>query len=1046
MKKLNILFSLVLMSVAAMAQYTIYPVPQKMTAKEGTAQFSEEVCLVCDKAVDQATINRAKQVLEAHGLKGNVTEGQQQCTSVIYLKVDPSVAVDKKFDAHTISLKAQGDGMAQLTITGQHTDATFYGLATLDQMLEQAGRSSLPCVEISDYADQQQRGIVEGYYGYPYSVAVKKDLMDFMMRMKMNTYLYGAKSDPYHSTNWKDAYPTTITAEQEKGGWLTQDMVRELSEKSAQTKVNFIWAIHPGNSFVGSSTVVSDIMTKFKLMHKLGVRQFGVFVDDVGIPSSDEDMKINADRLTELQHTIENTFNKPGAEATDTVRPLHFVPQIYCRSFASSQDQFERFFRALANTPSYVVVYTTGWGVWSVPNVSDYNNTAQYLGREVAWWWNYPCNDNADSQIYPMDMYQNFVDMPAVGNSSTLPASMQNRGMGIVSNPMQQGEVAKTPLFSVADYAWHCGGFKNKTSWEASFNFVLKDKDMAEAYKAVAPYLTYNDPSTGWITPSTAAATALKKVNPLLESVEQLCTLKESTVESDRLLYADLEPWLLKLRQMLLTAQQLYTTQPMSNTDENGNLNTEKWMSYMKGVEGMESLENSDDFIVKTIEGKNYTAVADHRVKPSQKVLAAVLENLKSAAIKGFIPARSSRATVLTNAAVTASASLSSGVASLSVAAANYKPGEYMGFSLPEARFATVAVQDTLLQGRELWYSANGREWHTLQIGEQPESPVRHVIVVNTSSTVQSTKFTKSVLSVTPMPDPTITKLTLPEGNEYGGHESKYLTDGDYSTWFTMNANQKNGDTYMLTLSAEVPLRTVRVAIGTTNGDYMNTGRIEISTDGKTWTKLSPVGKTKTTFTISDMTEYSAEAKVLDFDAKGKPARYVRLYNATANTNKWLRIYELEPIYALVETEAVSAKGADLALLTDGQAYTSEVVDGSFIFRLQQVNDAESVTVLDEAGIHTYPVDDARATEQSIVWTGGKRRVYEAFATFSKEAENITGIEVPTVGSGITSTHSTMTFDLQGRAIPALQGGREAASPVLPSGIYIQGGRKIINK
>lgn len=113
---------------------------------------------------------------------------------------------------------------------------------------------------IDDYADQRQRGIVEGYYGYPYSVAVKKDLMRYMMRLKMNTYLYGAKSDPYHSSNWKEAYPASITEEQERGGWLSQDMVRKLAEESQQTKVNFIWAIHPGNNFVGSGTVVSDIM------------------------------------------------------------------------------------------------------------------------------------------------------------------------------------------------------------------------------------------------------------------------------------------------------------------------------------------------------------------------------------------------------------------------------------------------------------------------------------------------------------------------------------------------------------------------------------------------------------------------------------------------------------------------------------------------------------------------------------------------------------------------------------------------------------------
>ena len=60
--------------------------------------------------------------------------------------------------------------------------------SSLEQMLEK-GTSNIPEVTLYDYADQQSRGLVEGYYGYPYSVAVKKDLMRFMMRMKME-HLY----------------------------------------------------------------------------------------------------------------------------------------------------------------------------------------------------------------------------------------------------------------------------------------------------------------------------------------------------------------------------------------------------------------------------------------------------------------------------------------------------------------------------------------------------------------------------------------------------------------------------------------------------------------------------------------------------------------------------------------------------------------------------------------------------------------------------------------------------------------------------------------
>ena len=259
--------------------------------------------------------------------------------------------------------------------------------------------------------------------------------------------------------------------------------------------MNFIWAIHPGNDFIYSSTVINDIMGKFEKMYALGLRQFAVFVDDVGVPTSDADVQKNADRLTALQRAIENKWNVDGAAASDTVRPLHFVPQIYCTGFTSSKEQYNKFFQALATTPSYVTIYTTGAGVWSVPNATDFNAPREPLGRKVAWWWNYPCNDNADGRIYPMDMYSNFRDLPSVWNDATLPSELTD-GLGIVSNPMQQGEVAKTPLFSVADYVWNTAGFDNLTSYEASFKPVIPETEAArEAYKYLAPYLRTNENS-----------------------------------------------------------------------------------------------------------------------------------------------------------------------------------------------------------------------------------------------------------------------------------------------------------------------------------------------------------------------------------------------------------------------------------------------------------------------------------------------------------------------------------------------------------------------
>jgi hypothetical protein len=460
-------------TLTAMAdKYQIYPIPHSLTMNTGALTITPKVNVVYESTIDKTTKARLSSILEANGIFVNNdaideslitlrlgTIGSGETVEDFALNTDgilkSRIMVSNKFDRHAIKISANG-----ITILGENTNAVFFAFASLEQILEQKQSNQLGYTIIYDRADQQNRGLVEGYYGYPYSVEVKKDLMHYMMRYKMNTYMFGAKSDPYHSQMWKDAYPTTISEEQEKNGWLTQNMLRDLAKVSEETKVNFIWAIHPGNEFLGSSTVISDIMSKFEKMHNLGIRHFGVFVDDVSIPSSDADMKKNADRLTELQKKIESKWNYEGAAAEDTVRPLHFVPQIYCNSFASSVNQRQRFMAALSKVPSYITVYSTGQGVWSVPNNDHTQTVVNEFGRAMAWWWNYPCNDNADGQLYPMDMYSNFVDMPAVGDGERLPTTLNNC-QGLIANPMQQGELAKTSLFSIADYAWNNAKFNN---------------------------------------------------------------------------------------------------------------------------------------------------------------------------------------------------------------------------------------------------------------------------------------------------------------------------------------------------------------------------------------------------------------------------------------------------------------------------------------------------------------------------------------------------------------------------------------------------------
>ena len=95
--------------------------------------------------------------------------------------------------AYALSVGEKG-----ITIVGYDERGAFYGIQTLRQLVASpaAADGTLPAVEVNDYPDLPLRGVVEGFYGTPWSHEVRLSLIDFYGRFKMNCYIYGPKDDP----------------------------------------------------------------------------------------------------------------------------------------------------------------------------------------------------------------------------------------------------------------------------------------------------------------------------------------------------------------------------------------------------------------------------------------------------------------------------------------------------------------------------------------------------------------------------------------------------------------------------------------------------------------------------------------------------------------------------------------------------------------------------------------------------------------------------------------------------------------------------------
>lgn len=190
-------------------------------------------------------------------------------------------------------------------------------MQTLAQLLND---NQLPVVEIKDYPSVRFRGVVEGFYGTPWSHEARLRQLKFYGENKMNTYIYGPKDDPYHSSpNWRLPYP-------EKEALQLQELVKVANEN----EVDFVWAIHPGQDIKWNQEDRDLLLAKFEKMYDLGVRSFAVFFDDISGEGT------NPNKQAELLNYIDEKFVKVKPDVT----PLVMCPTEYNKSWSNPKGNY----------------------------------------------------------------------------------------------------------------------------------------------------------------------------------------------------------------------------------------------------------------------------------------------------------------------------------------------------------------------------------------------------------------------------------------------------------------------------------------------------------------------------------------------------------------------------------------------------------------------------------------------------------------------------------------------------------------------------------
>ena len=364
---------------------------------------------------------------------------------------------DKAVKAYRKKIPQQAEGYylkvtpTEIVVAGRDESGLFYGEQTLKTLplnpspsmardfkefrpLE--GESEGACgFEIRDWPSVSCRGVIEGFYGNPWSYEDRLRQFDFYGKHKLNIYVYGPKDDPYHRAHWRDPYPEAEAAK-----------LKELVEAAHRNRVQFVWAIHPGGDIKWNLQDSLAVVKKLNIMYDLGIRTFAVFFDDIGGEGA------RAEKQAGLMNYLTDAFVRKHKD----VEPLILCPTQYNKAWSGGD------YLSTLGTKMYpeVRIMWTGNSVVDMIERDDMEWINAQIKRKAFIWLNYPVNDYCQSRLLMGKTYGNGLDIADLVS-------------GFCSNPMEYAEASKLSLYSIADYCWNMPAYNAEKSWEEALDELM---------------------------------------------------------------------------------------------------------------------------------------------------------------------------------------------------------------------------------------------------------------------------------------------------------------------------------------------------------------------------------------------------------------------------------------------------------------------------------------------------------------------------------------------------------------------------------------------
>ena len=342
-------------------------------------------------------------------------------------------------------------------ITGDAIEIVYASLSGLYFALISLARrinSGQLSADFFDYPRFSVRGVIEGYYGPPWSDEARRSMIRLLPEMRMNSFFYGPKNDPYHRELWREPYPPEMLGQ-----------IAVLQRLCSDQGSRFWYGIGPGLSMHYSlEDDRRKLLSKLQQLHSLGINHFGLYLDDI------PETLLHADDIETFNDLAEahiSLINEVYRELTAMDPEIRLV---VCPTRYWGEPGYY-LARLSAEIDYRILIFHTGPEICSRElTLRDGAVMQQLTNRPVLYWDNYPVND--------LEMSHRLHIGPYRGRDPHL----YRVSAGIVANGMEYAEASKIPLMTIGDYLWNPESYEPEDSFRAAVRRIAGETDWEDFF------------------------------------------------------------------------------------------------------------------------------------------------------------------------------------------------------------------------------------------------------------------------------------------------------------------------------------------------------------------------------------------------------------------------------------------------------------------------------------------------------------------------------------------------------------------------------------